>query len=230
MFTSAQNYSLFNSASKKVFTEFPAADSTYSIAFDTVLAIGSDSVYQPYYGVEDYVITSENCEFWGPPECKPQTKPIWIGQKVVSDNGSNYWFFNNQGDTLKFSFGIQTGETSLFYEDGSQRFHILSEGADTMTVIGLVDSIQTYRILHTDLQGNTINSALNNQAIIIGKDLGMIRFFQVDLFPEVLNPLAILGNSSPETGLYKLTNAMIYDHQPGDVIQHQKDDLRPSAR
>ncbi|HAH59570.1 MAG TPA: hypothetical protein DCL86_15615 [Bacteroidales bacterium] len=222
LWTTAQNYSLFNSVSKKVFTEFPKADSTYSLSFDSVRTAGIDSVYYPYYGVEDYYFTSENCEFWGPPDCHPQIKPIWIGQKIIADNAANYWFFNNQGDTLNFDFGMQTGGNSQFYEDAFQRFEIFSEAIDTMSVLGLVDSVKIYRILHTDLQGNTINSALNNQAIIVGKNFGLVRLFQVDQFPEVLNPLAILGNFSPEAGLYKLTNAMIYDHQPGDEIQYQK--------
>lgn len=220
--TTAQNYTLFSSISVKVFTEFPVADSTYSFSFDSVRIAGSDSVYYPYYGVEDYYFASENCEFWGGPECRPQIKPIWIGPKIITDNAANYWFFNNQGDTLKFDFGMQPGENSQFYEDAFQRFEIFREASDTMSVLGLIDSVKIYRILHTDLQGNVLNSALNNQAIIIGKIFGLVRFFQVDQFPEVLNPLAILGNSSPEAGMYKLTNAMIYDHQPGDEIQYQK--------
>jgi hypothetical protein len=222
LWTTAQNYTLFNSASKIVFTEFPVADSTYSLSFDSVRTAGNDSVYYPYYGVDDAFINSEICQIWGSNECWPQIKPIWIGQKIIADNAAKYWFFNTQGDTLILDFDIETGDTSLFYEDFIQHFRILREGADTMTVLGLVDSVRTYRILHTDLQGNTINSALNNQTIIIGKDFGLLRFFQVDQFPEVLKPLAILGNSSPEAGLYKLTNAMIYDHQPGDEIQYQE--------
>lgn len=182
LWTTAQNYSLFNSASKKVFTEFPEADSTYSLSFDSVRTARIDSVYYPYYGVEDYYFTSENCEFWGPPDCRPQIKPIWIGQKIIADNAANYWFFNNQGDTLKFDLGMQTGANSQFYEDAFQRFEIFSEAIDTMSVLGLVDSVKIYRILHTDLQGNTINSALNNQAIIVGKNFGLIRFFRLISF------------------------------------------------
>jgi hypothetical protein len=229
LWTTAQDYTLFNSASKKVFTEFPEADSTYSFSFDSVLTAGSDSVYYPYYGVEDYYITSENCEFWGPPDCRPQIQPIWIGRKIIADNAGIYWFFNNQGDTLKFDFGMQAGGTSWFYKDTLQHFKLLSEDGDTMSILGMVDSVKTYRILHTDLQGNTINSALNNQAIIIGKNFGLVRFFQVDRFPEVLNPLAILGNSSPEAGLHTLTNAMIYDHQPGDEIEYFDSYSRPAG-
>jgi hypothetical protein len=227
--TTAQNYPLFGSASMKVFTEFPVADSTYSLSFDSVHAAGSDSVFYPYYGVEDYYFTSENCQFWGPPDCRPQIKPIWIGRKIIADNGGNYWFFNNQGDTLKFDFGIQIGGTSLFYGDMFQHFRLLSEGADTMTLLGLLDSVKIYRILHTDPQGNTINSALNNQTIIIGKDFGLVKFFQVNQFPEVLNPLALLGNSSPDAGMYKITNAMIYDHQPDDEIEYFDSYSRPSG-
>lgn len=225
----AQNYKLFNAGSKKVFTEYPVADSSYSLAFDSAIIAGSDSVYFPYFRVDDSQIISENCQFWGPPDCFPQIKPIWIGRKILSDNGSLYLFFNNQGDTLNFDFGLQTGETSLFYEDAIQRFQLFSEGPDTIIVLGLVDSVHIYRIVHTDLQGNAINSALNNQAIIIGKNIGLVRFFQVDQFPGVLKPLVILGNSSPESGMFKLTNAMIYDHQPGDEIQYREYYFRPDG-
>lgn len=218
----AQNFIPFHDSSKLVFTEFPDADSTYSLAFDSVITVGSNKVFYPYYNVEDEYYTSENCQFWGPPDCRQQIKPIWIGHKIVSDNGNNYWFFNNQGDTLKFNVGTQTGETFLLYEDAIQRFQLFGEGLDTMTVLGMVDSVKIFRILHTDLQGNTINSALNNQPIIVGKNLGLVRFFQTGLFPEVLKPLVLLGNSFPEAGMAKLTNAMIYDHQPGDEIQYQK--------
>lgn len=224
---SGQNYKLFNADSRMVFSEFPVADSSYSLSFDSVAVTGFDSVYMPYRIVEDEFVETENCEFWGGSSCRQQIKPIWSGHKIIADMTGRYRFFTNMGDTLSLDFGLEPGGTSVFYEDGTQQFQIISEGTDTMTVPGLVDSVKLFRILHTDLQGNTINSVLNNQLIITGKQFGLIRFFRIDLFPQLLQPIAVLGKTSPEAGLAKLTNEMIFDHQPGDEIQYHDFFNRP---
>ncbi len=219
---SAQNYKLFNAGTKKVFTEYPVTDSSYSIAFDSAAVSGSDSIYFPYTGIEDQFMEVSNCMFWGGPMCRQQNKPTWPGLKIISESDGRYLFFNNPGDTLFFDFALLPGASSLFFEDDQQRFMLLAEDADTMNILGIIDSVRYFRILHTDLQGNPINSLLNNELIILGKQLGLARFFRIDLFPQVLQPLTILGNSSPETGLVRLTHEMIYDHQPGDEIQYRE--------
>lgn len=219
---SAQNYKLFNAGSKKVFTEYPVTDSSYSIAFDSAAVSGSDSIYFPYTGIEDQFMDAGNCMFWGGPMCRQQNKPTWPGLKIISEPDDRFLFFNNPGDTLFFDFDLIPGALSLVFEDDQQRFMLLAEDADTMNILGIIDSVRFFRILHTDLQGNPINSLLNNELIIIGKQLGLARFFRIDLFPQVLQPLTLLGNSSPETGLVRLTHEMIYDHQPGDEIQYRE--------
>ncbi|NTW26238.1 MAG: hypothetical protein HGA37_16175, partial [Lentimicrobium sp.] len=216
---SSQDYQLFNAGSKKVFTTFPEAGVTFSLSFDSAVQFGVDSVYYPYRSVEDEFIDADSCMFWGGPICRPQTKPIWIGTEVVKKPADSYQFTTNAGLSLIFNFGLLPGEDSQFFEDDVQRFKISAENPDTMNVCGQVDSVKFFRITHTDIQGNIIESELNNQLIILGKDFGLIRFFLVDSFPQVLQPITLLGNSSPEAGLLRITNELIYDHQPGDEIQ-----------
>lgn len=90
----------------------------------------------------------------------------------------------------------------IFYEDELQRFSIsrVSPGADTMSILGMIDSVYRYQISHTDLQGNFINSGLNSREIIIGKQLELISFFRIDSFPQVLKPLILMGNESADAG------------------------------
>jgi len=215
-----QNYKLFNAGSKKVFTTWPDAGQTFNLAFDSIIGSGSDSLFYPYKTVEQDYIEVQNCQFWGAPSCRTQTVPIWAGRQIIAGESGNYRFFNLWGDTLIFNTRTLAGESALLYEDQSQRFNLQAEVRDTMNILGIIDSVASFRILHTDLQGNPINSTLNNQLLIIGKSFGLVRFFEVDSFPQVLQPLAILGNSFPEAGLIRLTNGMIYDHQSADEIEY----------
>lgn len=93
---------------------------------------------------------------------------------------------------------------------------------DTVSVLSNVDSVRTYKIVHTDLSGNIINSILNNQKILISKNWGLVRFFQIDSFPQILKPLTLAGNTNPMGGLYQITNEMLYDYQSGDEIQYHE--------
>ena len=130
-----------------------------------------------------------------------------------------YWFGNVDGDTLEFDLGTQDGDTSFLFEDEVQRFRLVKSGPDTMSVFGYTDPVYTYVILHTDLGGSPMISALQGERIVIGKDLGLVRFLRVDSFPYVLQPIEMLGNLDPPLGMYRITTAMIEDHQPGDVLQ-----------
>jgi len=44
----------------------------------------------------------------------------------------------------------------------------------------------------------------------------------VDSFPQILKPLALIGNVSPTGGFYALTNEILYDYQIGDEIQYHE--------
>lgn len=224
---SGQNYRLFNAGSVKVFTTFPDAGPTFSLAFDSVSQTGGDSVYYPYRSVADEYIPADSCTFWGSPDCRPQTKPIWAGAEVVNFSSNHYRLITNAGDTLLFDFGLLPGGNATFYEDEVQRFKLFALNRDTISILGQVDSVMPFRIAHTDIQGNTIESALNNQLVILGRDFGLIRFFLVDSFPQVLQPIVLLGNSAPEAGLIKLNYEMVFDHQSGDEIQYHDFFNRP---
>ncbi len=214
-----QNYKLFNGSSKKIFASGTIADTTYGIAFDPLQAIGSDSVYYNYTGLDEWIV-SENCEYWGPPDCHQQNKPSWIGLNVIFDNISKYKFNTNQNDTLIFDFSIAQGDSMLFFQDETQKFYMVFEGSDTTTILGIADSARFYRIINTDLAGNTIFSALNNEMIVTGKLMGLADFFRIDYFPQLLQPVHLVGNTAPDAGIYRLTAEMLYDYQPGDEIQY----------
>lgn len=215
----AQNYQLFNAETKKVFKTTSELATTFSLVFDSVIVNTSETVYYPYKTVGDVEYVSDTCPVWGL-YCYKQDMPSWLGSEVIY-SGEHYSFITNTGSLLDMNFNLAPLQAHIFYEDDLQRFSIsrVSPGADTMNILGTIDSVQRYQISHTDLQGNFINSVLNTWEIVIGKQLELISFFRIDSFPQVLEPLILMGNESPDAGFYQLTNDRIFDYLPGDVIQ-----------
>jgi hypothetical protein len=220
MISHGQNFNLFSSSDKKLFSTYPTPHFTYSLAFDTVLFSSGDSVYYNFSGVDNAQFLSDSCLFWGGPACFKQNVPSWLGKKVVHNNAARYRFYNLAGDTLGLNFAVTPADTVLIFKDAIQKFSILYQKTDTTTIISVIDSVRYYRILHTDLGGNPINSPLNQFHLVVSRNHGLVRYFQVDSFPQVLKPLAIAGSLSPPMGLHELTQGMLYDYLPGDEIQY----------
>ena len=218
----AQNYKLFNSTAKKLFSTYPEQTNTYSMSFDSVATAGSDSVYYNFYRIDSLNFISYDCDFWVGPECYKQNIPVWIGRKIDFNNLNSYNFYPNNGDTIQFNFNPIFGDTSVFYKDENQKFSLTYEGSDTITVLSYSDSARFFKIRHTDLSGNVIYSQLHGQNIIIAKNLGLIQFFQVDQFPQLLNPIYLIGDLQYNLGIVNLTRGMLYDYQPGDEIQYKE--------
>ncbi|HOY30292.1 MAG TPA: T9SS type A sorting domain-containing protein [Bacteroidales bacterium] len=217
----SQNYKLFTPSSKKLFIDFPAPIRTYSMSFDMVDVVNSDTVYYNFMLLNDIPFGGDSCHFISY-FCHQQKTPSWAGAKMLHDNNSAYKFFNLSGDTLHFDFNTNPADTQVFFQDASQKFLFVYQNSDTLGVFGNADSARYYTIMHADPGGNTISSPLNQQNIIISKNFGLMRFFQIDSFPQVLKPLTLIGNVSPAGGLTEVTDEMIYDYQPGDEFQYHE--------
>lgn len=223
LISSAQDYQLFNGNSKKVFRTSDLLSESYSLTFDSTIINLAGTILYPYRKMEIEETSPVLCHPWGG-ECRARNSPVWIGRSVIQKSESDYTFITHSDDSLSFDFTLVANETHVFFEDESQRFSLslVDNPTDTVHFAGLVDTVKRFQISHTDLDGNVINSPLSNYEIIIGKQLGLINFFRIDSFPQVLTPLQLLGNENPLAGISHLTNAMIYDHQPGDEIQYYK--------
>ena len=216
----AQYYAPFHATSKKAYIASNGMGRVYSLAFDSSIAFGPDTQYYHFGRLNDtstFILPA--CIGWGPPYCLPTDLPEWSGSLFRSDGNGNYLFRNLASDSLHFDLTLGLNDTSTFFQQGNERFAITFESLDTLTVIGVLDSVRTYRILHTDTISTPILSTLHQQPLSIGKVLGLTHFFQIDSFPQVLKPLVMIGNKAPDAGLHQITNEMIYDHHAGDVIQ-----------
>lgn len=216
-----QDYLLFPPTCKKLFstTSFPTKG--YSLSFDSVVVSGNDTNYYNFFNVPDtlYNFPIGTCVFWASGCMCYQDFPTWIGKKVEHTSSGLYRFFNCSNDTLTFDLSTPIGDTTLFFSDAAQRFFLIHDPDDSITVLGNSDSAKYFRVYHTDNSGNEISSSLDQKKIICAKQLGLISFFQVDSFPQVLRPLSLIGSVSPSAGLNVITNETLYDHQAGDELQ-----------
>ena len=215
-----QYYTPFQATSRKAYMDLSGLGRVYSLTFDSATVDGADSLYHHFGRLNDTsTFESPFCPGWGNPYCLPTDLPEWSGGLFRTDGNGTYLLGNVFGDTLTLELAMNAGDTSTVYLDATQRFALVREALDTMTVMGYQDSVITYRILHLDPMGTPIASPLHMAPLSVGKILGLTRFFQVDSFPQVLKPLELIGNKGPDLGMHRITSGMLYDHQPGDVLQ-----------
>ncbi len=216
-----QNYKLINAKTKKLFATLPDESFTYSLSIEKVQASGPDSLYYNFLNLNPSGFPSDTCHATGFESiCVRQDRPVWAGPVIKSDNAGQYLFYNLKNDSLRFLFRPDADSTVVFFKDSTWVFSTLFEKTDTITILGKPDSARYFKIIHTDTEGNPVDSPLNGQEIIIGKDFGMVSFFVIDSFPEVLKPIRLVGDESHHAGFWKLTNEMAYNYQPDDEIQY----------
>ncbi|MDQ3100353.1 MAG: hypothetical protein M3R08_03125, partial [Bacteroidota bacterium] len=213
-----QDYLPFKLGTKKALVAEDGLGRAYSLALDSFQVNGTDTTFFNYFDLDSVDTGGGICIGWGGPDCLRQDYPSWMGRSIERTS-SGYSIVNLFNDTLKFNYTLALTDTIPFLVDDDQQFAIVIDQIDTMNILGVVDSVQKFSIVHQTLLGEPINSALNGSHIIIGKELGLIRFFQVDSFPSVLKPLRLLGDGNHELGLYEITPAVVHDYQIGDIVQ-----------
>lgn len=218
-----QDYKLLTATSKKLYSTVSQPQTAYSMSIESAKMSETDSVYYNFFELDNELTESDTCFFWGEgPFCYKQNRPGWLGPRIEFDNQFSYRFFNLNNDTLHFSFNTEVDGPIPFYSDSIQEFSILYEKDDTLTLLGVADSARYFKILHADLDGNLIDSPLNGYELIISKQFGLENFFEVDSFPSVLKPVKLIGNVSPNAGLYLMTNETVYNFEVGDEVQYME--------
>jgi len=214
----AQTFSPFEPGSRKLFASSQGFSQAYEIAFDSTTVEGGITTYHNYKTTQD-TLSPSNCGWWGAPECIRQDKPTWIGPRIEKNDQGVHRFFTALGDTVALHFSSAPGSQTLIYEDQDQRFLLSYSGELVSNVLGITENIRRWTIIHQDNDGQPIDLGLNNAFVDVGENVGLIRFFRVDSFPLVLEPVELLGQMEPQLGLYQITQASLHDYQPGDEIQ-----------
>lgn len=216
--TTAQDFAPFTPASRKLFGAVPGYESTFGITFDSTTVSGGTTTYHNYKTVWD-TLTPSNCPWWGGPDCLKQDRPTWSGARIEATADGSHTLFNLWNEPITLAFSTEPGSQTLIYADADEQFLLNYVGEAPGNVLGLTENVRQWTILHQDLGGQAITSVLNNAPVEVGATVGLLRYFRIDSFPLVLQPVELVGQSEPPLGLHTITPAVLNDFQAGDEIQ-----------
>jgi hypothetical protein len=209
---SAQNYQTVKSDRIAYYAD--VYDNINCIRFDSV-SEQADSIYYPFSNI-DLV------DNYG---CNTPYGPSWIGKKVIIRKDGYNLFFNRNKDTIRIKTNAQLHEVwTAFKAGGSEIIRAEVASIDTLSFLGLSDSVKTieFQVYNTSMV--PIVHALNDMTLLLSRNFGFIRTTNFNLFPDLigyhgpLQELILIGLSKPSLGIQNLTWFEVFDFQPGDEI------------
>ncbi len=232
--SSGQIFAPFSTETKALYSSWPQKGPTSSLAIEDTTHFGNQIIFQVVKTwLHDNTIPPNTelvvdtiCEISTSAEapCYPVTVPHWFGPRIVKVSQHAYDFYSGSEDTLHFDFDMAQGDSTLIYATNEASIFMIYEGSTTATYLNFTDSVANYRLAHLSQSGPIMNSPLHNAPVIIGKQLGIIHFFRMDIFPEILQTVQIIGHAGTESGLYVIKAKDIHDFNVGDIFQYKFED------
>ncbi len=231
-----QNYQCLQAGVKHYFTN----DSGYlrGIRIDSVTTSGSNHFYYPFHTPR-----GSYSPIVGGLHMLDSTGGSWLGKKVIQLSDGTFLFDNLWHDTVVIKTQAIVGASWVFWRDtGVYYYQALVASADTMTIMGSLDSIKTINITAYNGTGIVSTDPLNSFRIILSKNHGFAQIFDLFTFPYQPNPASTLFpmgydyftdrlfafTSLPTTGrgifnittLINPTYGQLYNWNVGDVFEN----------
>jgi len=214
------------------------------IRIDSIKTYPDSTVYYPFHTPRGalYVL-------YAPLSFSDSMGGSWLGKRVKQLPDGIFIFDNYFTDsTVVVKTQANVGDSWVFYKDtGSLFYNATVVSADTMTVLGAVDSIKSILLTAQNASGPVPSDSLNNFKIILSKNNGFVQVFDLYTFPyhkpdsaytagldffldrSTLGYTEIngLGGYPPSIPIYsfKITNFIIPNDQqltnwePGDIFE-----------
>lgn len=196
-------------------------DQVKCIRIDSV-KLETDSVYYPFYTLcfVDSVETINQIYFHNYSPCFSS----WIGKKMIlKPNGDNI-FINRFNDSITIKTTALVGEKWEMWHNKQISIEANVISHDTLTFLGLTDSVKTIRLKSVNNEGNPVNFLTEDYTIKLSKYYGLIQTPSFYHFPFKVNTQydnsgtnnPLIGLSSPKAGFQNLTWKEVYDFEVGD--------------
>jgi hypothetical protein len=151
----------------------------------------------------------------------------WIGEKVIiNENGENK-FLNKMNDTITLNTKAKFGDKWIAFQlIDSFIIEATVIKHDTMSFLGINDSIKIIGFQAYDKSMNPLDCDINEMNIQISKNYGFVKTFNIYLFPnfqvdypsEQFEEYNLIGLSKPRVGIQNLTWFEVNDFQVGDAL------------
>jgi hypothetical protein len=159
--------------------------------------------------------------------CYTPYGPSWIGDEIIIRNdGLNIFFNKNQDSILIHTNALLNENWVLFNMHDSIIIMATITKHDTMSFLGLLDSVKSISLQVYDKNMNPLDYALNTMELKISKNYGFVGLTNFYFFPEFhisypfneYEEYNLTGLSNPKTGVQNLTWLEANDFQIGDEI------------
>ena len=205
------------------------------IRIDSVRPSGSSTIYYPFHTPRGrYNINS----------VLDSTGGSWLGKKVLQLSDGTFLFDNMWHDTVVIKTYANVGDSWVFYNDTTTLYYqadLIS--ADTMSVLGSVDSIKRILITARNPLGIVTSDPVDSFQLILSKNHGFVQVIDLYTFPYhdpgvafnlgldlyldefIINHYGILRPSKTNSvfSLIDLVNptlSQLYQWNMGDVYQY----------
>ncbi len=234
---SAQNYQCLQAGVKRYYTN--SNGYLRGMRIDSVKTVGSTKYYYPFHTARgDYQSGAELDSNGG----------SWLGKEVIVQADGTFLFDNIWHDTIVLKTQANTGDAWILYNDTTQQYYTATVvSSDTLTVLGVTDSIKKIRINAYNAAGADTADDVDNFELILSKNHGFAQVFDLYTFPyhgpdttyERWNDyyLDYLTGSiscsmldispNPSNAYFSLisfinpTYEQLYDWNPGDVFENK---------
>ncbi len=212
-----QNYQTVSSGRTTYFTD-NYYDNVSCIRVDSIQFDG-DSILYPFAVIQDSV-----------DYCYSSTYASWIGSKVVVRSNGDNLFFNKYLDTLLIKTQADSSDSWVAFEiPDSITVQAIVTNHDTMSFIGLSDSVKTISFQAYDKSMDSLDIPVNGMMVQLSKNYGLIKTLNYYLFPNIgtgvfqyglehMGEFDLVGMSNPEIGFKNLTWLEVNDFQAGDEL------------
>lgn len=176
----------------------------------------TDSILYPFSNFRE----SENY-------CYTPYGPSWIGDEIIIRNDGLNIFFNKNHDSILLKTNALLNESwTLFNVQDSMKIAATITKHDTMSFLGLFDSVKSVGFQVYDKNMNPLIYDLNNMELKISKNYGFVGTTNFYFFPDFqisypfneYKEYNLIGLSNPKTGVQNLTWLEANDFQIGDEI------------
>jgi hypothetical protein len=210
----AQHYQPIHSGKISYFID--QYGSVKSIRIDSV-EFKTDSVLHPVSNIQQK-------EF----NCVTPYGTSWIGKKVIIQSNGLTVFLNIESDSVKIkTIAILNESWTAYRFPDSSTVVATVINSDTLSFLGLVDSVKTIGFKVFDKKMNPLSHMLNSMHIIISKSYGLVKTLNFSMFPgfdeyyyyqDLLQEYTLAGLSAPKLGIQNLEWYDVNDFQIGDEL------------
>ena len=185
------------------------------IRIDSVKAMQDDSIFYPFTVIQPVDI-----------ECFSPFYASWIGKYVTINTDGTNKFLNIRGETIIIKTNANPGDSWIAYT-GNDSLMIKATVIkhDTLSFLGINDSVKTIEFQALDKNMNPIEKEINNMPLKISKNYGFVTMVNFYFFPDIefccgnwLKAFTLVGLSHPDLGINNLTWKDVNDFQVGDEL------------